>query len=125
MGPNESCQFITNLETLFPAVLRTEVLRRIWIPRVLATILEQLYNNPLSKATIPLSPLLGIPEGLTLAGRSRGAVDPRLDITVIPGKVKWETGKFSGVTKTIAEDGTEEVKYNPTQVKRLKTVSLR
>ena len=67
---------LSQIEREFPAVPWTEVLRRIWIPRILATILEQLCNNPLSKATIPLSPLLGIPEGLTLAGRNRGAVAP-------------------------------------------------
>ncbi|CAK6964818.1 uncharacterized protein LOC124463065 [Scomber scombrus] len=111
---------LLQIEREFPTILWSEVLRRIWTPRILATILEQLCNNPLSKATIPLSPLLGIPEGLTLAGKSRGAVDPRLDITVIPRKVEWETSKISNITKTIAKDGTKDLRVNSTRGKTLK-----
>ncbi|XP_076583626.1 uncharacterized protein LOC143318964 [Chaetodon auriga] len=62
----------------------------------------------------------GIPENLTIAGRHRAAVDPRLEIRIGPRRVEWETGKFGYITKTPTADGSEDLRYDPTRTSRLK-----
>lgn len=105
----------------FPAVPWLKIIQSLWVPRNLATILEALCSSPSSSAALPLRPFLGIPENLTVAGKHRGAVDPRLEIRVIPRRVEWETGKFGYITKTPAGDGTEDLKYKPTKTPVFKT----
>lgn len=73
---------------------------------------------PTVSLTLPLHPFSGIPENLTIAGRHRAAVDPRLEIWVIPRGVEWKTGKFGYITKTPAKDRTEDLRYNSTRTPR-------
>lgn len=69
---------------------------------------------------MPLKPIFAIPEHLPLIGINRESDDPRLCISVVPRRVQWETGKFSWITKTPGEDGTEELRFDYRLNRKLK-----
>lgn len=71
--------------------------------------LEWLFENPETVATLPLNPILGVPDGHMDKGRHRPLINPRLSI------VKWETGIWGDVIKHIGSLGTHrfEIDFNP------------
>lgn len=67
-----------------------------------------------------LKPFLGIAEDQALVGIHGGSDNPRLCISVVPGRVQWETGKFGWITKGPGEHGAEELRFDYRQNNKLK-----
>lgn len=92
-----------------------QIFQRIWMPYSLAAVLKQLCENPEAVETLPLNPILGAPEGHIHEGRHRPIINPRLCITIVPRRVKRETGIQGDVIKHRGRLGTHrfELDFNP------------
>ncbi len=86
----------------------------------LALVLEPLCEDPGAVATLPLNLALGVPEGYGVQGRKRVAVTPRLCISVVPRRVKWETDKLGYIIKTPQDDRTVKLEFDPTKRRKYK-----
>lgn len=82
------------------------MLRRLWTPTVGEQLLSALENPELQITFL-------LPQSLTLIGLDGEELLPRLCFSVVPRKVKWETGKFGCLTKISESDGSCQFKYNP------------
>lgn len=89
-------------------------MRRLWNPSSL--LLQYLCEN-YEGAPVASLPL----QQIRIQSTTGEIYHPRLQITVVPGKIKWETGKFGCIVQVPQEDGSHKLEYNPIRGTRYKT----
>ncbi|KAL7374813.1 hypothetical protein ABVT39_007504 [Epinephelus coioides] len=100
----------------FPGAPWEEILLRLWNPFSLHTLLQYLCEN-YKGAPVASLPL----QQIRIQSRTGEIYHPRLQITVVPRKVEWETGKFGCLVQVPQEDGSHKLEYNPIGGTRYKT----
>ncbi|KAL7375428.1 hypothetical protein ABVT39_017142 [Epinephelus coioides] len=100
----------------FPGAPWEEILLKLWNPFSLHTLLQYLCEN-YEGAPVASLPL----QQIRIQSRTGEIYHPRLQITVVPRKVEWETGKFGCLVQVPQEDGSHKLEYNPIGGTRYKT----